>query len=215
MRKKIYVSASQIDNYRNCPRRWWFKSVKKIAESQTEAQLFGDRFAKAIEARLKGQMIPKFDELADTVIDRFLNSADNFFPAQADPNIHAERKIEFDIPDLPAKMVGYIDVLDLTGESAHIRDHKTRSDKRYAPTHEKLASDLQLNINYIKPPKQFAKNIEYLREEWQPEVFVRQIPLDAKKNDAIMADTMPYIEGMVRYSDSLLTPESVPFDESG
>lgn len=237
MRKKIYVSASQIDNYRNCPRRWWFKSVKKIAESQTEAQLFGDRFAKAIEARLKGQMIPKFDELADTVIDRFLTSADSYFPTEADPNIHAERKIEFDIPDLPAKMVGYIDVLDLTGESAHIRDHKTRSDKRYAPTHEKLASDLQLNIygyairldlpqarlleptighiNYIKPPKQFAKNIEYLREEWQPEVFVRQIPLDAKKNDAIMAETMPYIEGMVRYSDSLLTPESVPFDESG
>ena len=237
MQKKIYVSASQIENYRSCPRRWWFRSVKKLAEPQSEAQAMGDRFAKAIEARLKGQIIPKFDELTDVVVDRFLNAAYTFFPQEANPEIYAERKIEFDVPDLPAKMIGYIDVLDLSGASAHIRDHKTRSDKKYAPTHEKLATDLQLNIyayairldlpdarfaeatighiNYIKPPKQFAKNIEYLRNEWQPEVFIRQIPLDGQRNDDVIDGIKPLIEDMVRYSDSLLTPDKVPFDTTG
>lgn len=237
MQKRINVSASQIENYRQCPRRWWFRSIKKLAEPQSEAQRVGDRFAKAIEARLKGQPIPRFDAVADLVIDRFLTAADAYFPVEPNPLIIAEKKIEFDVPDLPARMIGYIDVLDLSGEAAHIRDHKTRADRKYALSHQKLVSDVQLNIyayairlelpaarfidstighiNYVKPPKKMANNIEYLTDEWQPEVFVRQIPLDITNNDAIMDDVKMVIADMVNYSDSLLTPEQVPFDTTG
>jgi hypothetical protein len=237
LQKRINVSASQIENYRQCPRRWWFRSIKKLQEPQSEAQRFGDRFAKAIEARLKGQPIPRFDALADLVVDKFLVSAESFFPREPNPDIHAERKIEFDVPDLPARMIGYIDVLDLSGSSARIQDHKTRSDRKYALTHEKLVSDVQLNIyayairldlpearflessighiNYVKPPRKMATNIEYLRDEWQPEVFARQIPLDTSKNDLIMEGVKSVIADMVTYSDSLLTPEQVPFDTTG
>ncbi len=211
--------------------------MKKLAEPQTEAQRFGDRFAKAIEARLKGEQIPRFDAVADATIARFLSAADTFFPEGSNPDIYAERKIEFDVPDLPARMIGYIDVLDLSGGSVHIRDHKTRSDKRYALSHAKLLTDVQLNIyayairldlpearfadatlshiNYVKPPKKLANDIEYLTNTWEPEVFSRQVPLDTAQNDAIIDGVKSVIEEMVRYSDPLLTPEQVPMDETG
>jgi hypothetical protein len=232
--KRIFVSASQIENYRSCTRRWWFRSVKKIAEPQSVAQQFGDRFSKAIEARLKGDIIPLFDEVTDATISRFLDSATAYFPVEPNPNIFAEKKIQFNLDDVNATMVGYIDVLDLSGPNAHIRDHKTRSDKKYAPSHTDLTSDLQLNIyayairhelakdllvdstighiNYIKPPKARAHDLDYLRTEWQPEVFLRQVPIDSENNDAIMAVVKTDVEVMHRYADSLLPAEQVPYD---
>jgi hypothetical protein len=237
---RITVSASQIENYRLCNRKWWFRSIKKISEPQTEAQLLGDRFAKAIEAQLKGWQIPRFDELSDATIDKFLDAASSYFPDHSSPTapqIFAERKIEFQVPDLPARMVGYIDVLEISDGTAHIRDHKTKSNKKYALAHDTLADDTQLNIyayairldlpeaqlvgstlghiNYIKPDKAKATDLDYIRDVWKPEVFLRQIPLDAERNDRIMGVLKNDIEGMLSLNDSLLDPHQVPFDQTG
>jgi len=124
MSKPIYVSASQIDNFRSCNRRWWFKSIKKIAEPSTAAQIMGTRFAKAVECRLKNEQIPKFDLITDLTIDKFLAAAETYFPAEPSHDIYAERKIDFLFPDMPARMIGYIDVLDLTTSVARIRDSR-------------------------------------------------------------------------------------------
>ncbi len=193
----------------------------------------GTRFAKAIECRLKCEPIPKFDQITDAIVERFLAAASAYFPQDSHPQIHAERKIDFLLADTPARMIGYIDVLDLSGPVARVRDHKTRSDKRYAPTHERLASDLQLNIyayamrqegldsvsighiNYIKPPKAKATNLPYLLNEWQPEVFLREIPLDGDLNETIMEGVKTEVREMARYADPLLDAKQVPIDYTG
>jgi hypothetical protein len=235
--KQIYVSASQIDNFRTCNRRWFYKSIKKISEPQTQPQQFGDRFAKAVEAKLKLTQIPKFDEITDATIDKFLSAADNFFEVAENSRIYAEKQIKFQMPDQNAVMVGYIDVLDLSGPVAHIRDHKTRSDKKYAPTHDELLTDLQLNIyayairrempdactdgmtvghiNYIKPPKAKATDLHYVKNEWTPEVFLRHVPIDRGQNDATMAAVEADVGKMSALSDSLMPIDDVPFDTTG
>lgn len=233
MFKPVYVSASQIDSYRSCPRRWWFKSIRKIPTDTTPALVFGDRFAKAVEARLKGLQIPRFDAVADAVIDRFLDAAASFYPAP-NPLIYAERKVQFDLAP-ETRMVGYLDVLDLSTGEIQIRDHKTRADKRYAPTAEKLRSDLQLSIyahailleypdapevsvghiNYVKPPKEYANDLKWIEHEWTPAVFLRHTPLDRATVATTMAGVMEDAAAMTTLADPLLEPTSVPFDTTG
>ena len=197
---------------------------------------FGTNFAQAIENRLKGEPIPKFDAVTDATVARFLDAAETYFPTEPQEGIFAERKIQFAMPSVNATMIGYIDVLDLTGPVARIRDHKTRSDKRYAPNFDKLTTDLQLNIyayairhegltgsegmsighiNYIKPPKAKAADLAYLATEWQPEVFAREIPLDTERNELIMGGVKDEVAVMASLADPNLPASDVPLDTTG
>lgn len=197
---------------------------------------FGTNFAQAIECRLKGDPIPKFDPVTDATVARFLDSAETYFPTEPQEGIFAERKIQFAMPSVNATMIGYIDVLDLTGPVARIRDHKTRSDKRYAPNFDKLTTDLQLNIyayairhegltgsegmsighiNYIKPPKARATDLSYLTTEWQPEVFAREIPLDTERNELIMGGVKDEVAVMASLADTTLPASDIPLDTTG
>jgi len=197
---------------------------------------FGTNFAQAIENRLKGEPIPKFDAVTDATVARFLDAAETYFPTEPQEGIFAERKIQFAMPSVNATMIGYIDVLDLTGPVARIRDHKTRSDKRYAPNFDKLTTDLQLNIyayairhegltgsegmsighiNYIKPPKAKAADLAYLATEWQPEVFAREIPLDTERNELIMGGVKDEVAVMASLADPNLPASDIPLDTTG
>lgn len=233
MFKPVSVSASQIDAYRTCPRRWWFRSIRKLPSPTTPALVFGDRFSKAVEARLKGQPVPLFDPLADAVIARFLEAAESFYPAP-NPSIYAERKVEFALTE-QTRMVGYLDVLDLSGDEIRIRDHKTRADKRYALSTDKLRSDLQLgiyahaiflehpeaaelsvgHINYVKPPKEYANDLKWIEHEWEPSVFLRHTPLDRAAVAVTMAGVLEDAAAMTTLADPLLETTSVPLDTTG
>ena len=139
------VSASQIGAYRLCPRRWWFKSVQRLPEPKTPALIFGDRFAKAVEQQLLGNpVVPTGDAAADVTIARMLDAARAYFPEPM-PRIRPEHAISFEVPG-GGEMTGAIDVLDLRGPVPIIRDHKTRAARRYAPSVQELAGDLQLTI---------------------------------------------------------------------
>jgi hypothetical protein len=232
MFRPIYVSATQIDAYRSCPRKWWFRSVRKHPEPKTDALIFGDQFSKAVEARLRGQAIPKFNEVADATIERLLSAASSFYPEPL-PGIFPERKIEFDL-DGAAKMVGYIDLLDLSGPEMHIRDHKTRAAARYAPSQTALTTDLQLtiyahaimreypdrvfgtvgHINYIKPPKGKEADLQYIRNEWEPDVFLRSVPLDRPTVETTMRAVKSDVAAMSKLADTNIPVEAIPYDQS-
>lgn len=230
MPRPIFVSATQIANFRSCPRKWFFRSVLKQPEPTTDALIFGDRFSKAVEAKLKGLAVPTFDPVTDATLRRFLEAANLFYPAP-NPSIYAEEKVEFPVGQ-SATMIGYLDVLDLSGDEVVIRDHKTRADKRYAPSAVELATDLQLNIyaaamfrrfpeaqtlsvghiNYVKPPKGRAADLPYILHEWEPVVFLRHTPLDRLSVVRNMSAVEREVEQMVALSDPTIAPENTPFD---
>lgn len=232
MSKPATVSASQISDFRLCPRRWWFKSVQKIAEPKTPALIFGDRFAKAVERQLLGQpYAPTGDEATDAAIARMLDAARGFFPAPR-PEIRPEYRIGFDVAGA-GRMVGAIDVLDLSGTEPKIVDHKTRADRRYAPSVAALATDLQLTIyakavqldfnadrvsvahlTYVKPPKARAADVAFIQQGWEPEVFLRSVTLDREAVAVTMAGIEADARAMHPLRDPALPVSTIPFDTS-
>jgi hypothetical protein len=206
--------------------------VLKIAEPKTPALIFGDRFAKAVERQLLGQPYLETGEPAtDAAIAKMLAAAGSYFPTPR-PNVRPEHRIGFDLP-CGQRMVGAIDVLDLRGPEPVIRDHKTRADRRYAPSAQELATDLQLTIyaravqlefnapsvnvghlTYVKPPKAKAADVAFIQQVWEPEVFLRSVTLDSERVAVTMAGIEADARAMHPLRDASLPVTDIPFDTS-
>lgn len=63
----IYTSASQIDTYLSCPRRWFYRSVLKVKTPQHPKAALGDRVHKLLEAYLESPpYAPAWPDVAET-----------------------------------------------------------------------------------------------------------------------------------------------------
>lgn len=134
-----HVSASQIENFLLCERKWFFKSIMRLPTPEHASAKLGKEVHDSIEKYLLGQIrAEQLHPLARRVYER------GHLP---DPTIHAgryevERALEGEtIEGVPVE--GYIDLLELD----MITDWKTRGDvARYAKTAEQLTTDIQLAI---------------------------------------------------------------------
>lgn len=134
-------SASQISNFRKCPRRWWWEKVAGYKTPTSPAMETGTRIHAELEAYLRDGTLPT-DPIAMAGLE-FLPE-----PETVD-GINVERKLTLEGAGLPVPIIGFVDLVEPPGAGQlipTITDHKTTSDFRYIKSPEVLAHDPQAII---------------------------------------------------------------------
>lgn len=134
----IRVSASQVETFRSCPRKWFNGSVLKERAPQSPSQARGEEVHAQIEPYLLTGQIDAASPHAPLV-----EVARQFLPA---PGKGLLVEHEFRMPTFEGgpEFLGYIDLADPRGSVLRIYDHKTTSDFRYAKTPAELCESVQM-----------------------------------------------------------------------
>ncbi len=130
-------SASQIETYQDCPRKWAFGTIWKIRGPGTGAAQLGGETHKQLETYLAGGSLDftrPSGEIAASGI--------HHLPLPPLPPESLESRFEFTSPETGFAYHGIRDVY-LPGL---VLDHKTTSDFQYAKTPVTLATDVQAII---------------------------------------------------------------------
>jgi RecB family exonuclease len=138
-----HVSASSIELYRACPRKWYYRYILKHTSQATEAMLLGTKVHAVLEEYLLNGTTPAGRAKAALIAAPGIK----LLPARNPKTQRVEAPLsDFKIEGLPVPFKGFIDLLDLT-DGVHILDHKTTSDlTKWPKTEEELAVNTQLII---------------------------------------------------------------------
>lgn len=138
-----HVSASSIELYRSCPRKWYYRYLLGHRGETTEAMLRGTKVHEVLEEYLLNGTTPS----GRSQVVKIATPGIELLPARNPKEQRVEAPLtDFEIPNLPVPFKGFIDLLDLT-DGVHILDHKTTSRlDRWAKTEEELAVNTQLII---------------------------------------------------------------------
>jgi hypothetical protein len=137
-----YVSASQVEAFIDCPRKWFNKSVLKLPEVFSPAAARGSRVHKGGEIYLAtgkpGAVPPEDLGILDALISAL--------PKPDTSRYLVEHKFTIDTYPGGPKWTGYIDLVDPahTRDTILVQDQKTRSDLRYAKKPADLLKDTQM-----------------------------------------------------------------------
>lgn len=141
-----HVSASAIQTYQDCPRKWFSRYCAREREPGTVATELGSQIHDFLEAYT---LTGAFPDLT-TDAGRLASLALNYIPAPMSNNVGAE----IDLDELPLEdacavpFKGFIDLLDTRDEkSIVLTDYKTSSNiKKYGKSPEELATNTQMVI---------------------------------------------------------------------
>lgn len=155
------TSASQIEEWVRCPRRWYNAQVLGLRTPPTDAMTRGTKIHAVLEAHLTGQA-PPADADPDHV--KRVASAIPHFPPAGKPGLLVEQWIEMATFEGGPKIVGRYDAIDFEaretrglssifddadhGDGVEVVnfDAKTTSDFRYAKTPAELADNVQMGV---------------------------------------------------------------------
>ena len=138
MKPFIKWSASQVDTYQTCNRKWWFNKILGLEVPQHPSAAIGS----AVHAELEAYLEEKAP--ADS-LGPIARTALPFAPKPG--SVYVEEAIEslgLTAAGLPA--LGYIDVLDLKSDPPQVLDWKTTSNFRYAKSEEDLLRNVQMSV---------------------------------------------------------------------
>lgn len=145
----IRVSATQIELYQNCPRKWAYSRCRPRVQSPWQA--FGTRMHKILELWLSLGIVPDLDETWSYTDERGVThvlypGAAAFeglplLPAPPQSGVEFAFAIEF----FGVVYVGAIDLLSayVPRQRVLVTDHKSTVDLKYAKTREELSRDPQ------------------------------------------------------------------------
>ena len=138
-----HVSASSIELYRSCPRKWYYTYLLGRRGKATEAMLRGTKVHELLEEYLLNGTVPS----GRSQVAKIATPGIELLPSRKPNTQHIEAPLtDFVIPNLPVPFKGFIDLLDLT-DGVHILDHKTTSSLvKWTKTEDELAVNTQLII---------------------------------------------------------------------
>ena len=138
MKPFIKWSASQVDTYQTCNRKWWFNKILGLEVPQHPSAAIGSAVHAELEAYLEEKSpVDSLGPIARTALP--------FAPKPG--SVYVEEAIEslgLTAAGLPA--LGYIDVLDLKSDPPQVLDWKTTSNFRYAKSEEDLLRNVQMSV---------------------------------------------------------------------
>jgi hypothetical protein len=141
-------SASQIQLFSKCKRKWWYEYVGGFKTPPSKSQAYGKLIHAEIETFIKTG-VPGNDPRAHTaiiVLDDYLREHGRSFDS-----IEVEGEITLDLEPaydaMPRCVVGYLDVSGPDEHAPLVLDHKTTSNPdKWARTEYELVEDAQLLI---------------------------------------------------------------------
>lgn len=161
------VSVTLLNNFFECPWKWYFRNLLQLPEIKSEHQLFGSAVHGAIEKILKGELSPKEKEIKEVIeiylekggikesgalerlskegVEAVLRFSKEYLPHVAKDH-SAERSLSYKDPRLPhLTMYGKIDLTERFPDGTiAVTDFKTGSAKTSGVI-EKLDDDGRLS----------------------------------------------------------------------
>ena len=141
-----HASASQINTYRDCPRKWWLQKIAKMDTPSSKAAELGKRIHSVLEDYLTTGVMPDRDTEEGKIALRGLE----FLPLPGKSRVEVAVQDELPIEDAPVDILGYIDCLYLPPDGSEeiplILDHKTTSSRKYTKNQGEMEIDVQLNV---------------------------------------------------------------------
>jgi RecB family exonuclease len=156
-----YCSASQVETFRKCARRWYWNKILRYPDPKHPSALLGQRIHRSGELYLKQKPVPVLKEKDEELLAQTLISV---LPAP-DTRYLIEYQIEMPTYEGGPTFTGYIDFLDPDRVNANdedeplIQDQKTRSDFRYAKKPQELLVDPQM-VSYAKWAFRVGKHLK-------------------------------------------------------
>jgi RecB family exonuclease len=138
MKEFVRWSASQVDTFQSCHRKWWFNKILGLEIPQHPSAAIGS----AVHAELEGYLTGEHG------VDKLGPIARMALPFAPRPEtVYVERAIEdlkLEAAGLPA--LGYIDVLNLRDDPPEVLDWKTTSSFQWAKTADDLLRNVQMTV---------------------------------------------------------------------
>lgn len=147
--KVHFFSASQINAFLDCPRKWAYQYIARRPRTQHASAELGTQVHKILEDYLRdGTPLPYSDP--EPMIARaaqIAGSGIHLLPAPKTPGMSLERGFAFETSfDPPLHFHGYKDIEMAPGDGREIPevwDHKTTSDMKWSKTEAQLREDVQ------------------------------------------------------------------------
>jgi hypothetical protein len=155
----LVISASQVESFRLCARKWWFKSIHKLPEPAKEGQIVGQTMHSIIERYLLADDLGR--DKSGAQVELYPTGWDSeITPLQSDvlkrlvksglENGMLERVAGRKLEEPFARVVipnevaiqGYIDCLS----PLFVQDHKTTKKRRYVKKPDELKKDVQMLV---------------------------------------------------------------------
>lgn len=133
------VSATQVQDFALCARKWYIANVLKERPAPGESLRIGTEVHSALEAYLPSGNIP------DGPWSAHVAAAAPYLPkAPCSPTVHVERWIELPTYNGGPPWVGKVDVIDATDHILHVYDHKTSKALKFKLTVETIGQNIQM-----------------------------------------------------------------------
>lgn len=129
----VFVSATQIDTWRRCRRKWAWDKLDRIPRAQNRFAELGSRVHKVLEGWLRDGVPPD----ANTEEGRIAMAGIQHLPVPKTGLVESQFTFGFDGEDF--LFTGFIDWQN----DDTVLDHKTTGDLKWAKTPEDLAVDVQ------------------------------------------------------------------------
>src|SRR3989339_477500 len=134
--KDRYISAWLLNNFFECPWKWYFKNLLQLPEAKTESLEFGGKVHDAIDQilKLKKEILPDDKQVAKVVSLWIKNRL-----AQIAPNRENEKSLSAKHNKFPhLSIYGKIDLVEYLGsDSARVTDFKTGSIRKKSDVEKK------------------------------------------------------------------------------
>lgn len=198
------ISVTHLNNFFDCPWKWYFRNFLRLPEPENEALLFGN-FAHAlversvIERRIVEDFEPEFLKLKifdERLITRFTKSAQDIlekFGANILPFIETEAVVEKRLKIVDEHTVleitGSIDLLEKMEEGLRISDFKTGRVKKEADYIRQIAMYSYLLLNQRKPEKPYISRLIFLEAKDKDYIAeIKTSPEDLKQLQSEIAE---------------------------
>lgn len=149
-----HVSASQIDTYLSCQRKWW---LDKIGADGVRIESPSQALGKAVHSNIENYLRD------GSPLDHPLLTLDTFI-ASVKARVGVELLIEYEFSLPGAKnAIGFIDlvVVDHVSKTIEIWDHKTTKDWRYAKTAGELSVNPQGRLYVLAMHAKYGDDYRY------------------------------------------------------
>jgi len=201
--EKQRISVTHLNNFFECPWKWYFRNFIQMPEPESEALIFGSIVHSVIEELLKSRIIPsekiiketiarasehqckKYSHLVATMTRQAIPVisawAKNILPSIS-KNYETERNVSLRDPRFPnLSMTGKIDLTEKFSEgSVIVSDFKTGSPKTKSSI-EKLDDEHRMS-NYLRQLAMYSYLLQGVQKETQV-TESKLIFLEAKQGD--------------------------------
>ncbi len=155
-----FFSASQVETFMSCPRKWGWKYIARIAPTQANSAQVGDAGHKELETHLGGGAIDFTKVIHGVRIGDVIAPGLGLLPAPCAAGMRIETSFNFPSNRGPWTWTGRKDIEcddgavfpvvegqpDVPAGCPVVSDHKTTSDLKWAKTPDALEWDVQANL---------------------------------------------------------------------